>query len=111
MAERGTMAWLWQAFTGLLLVVLLTLHMLVQHFISSGLLSYQGIVHYLSNPYVLALEVIFLASVIFHALAGVRALVIDWGVSRNTIGAVTWALVVLGLLMFGYGIWLFTVIL
>ncbi len=111
MAQRGTVAWLWQAFTGLLLVVLLTLHLVVQHFVSGGLMSYQDIVQYLSNPFVLALEILFLASVIFHAFAGVRALVIDGGASKRAVDAATWILVVLGLLMFGYGVWLFTVIL
>ena len=105
------MAWLWQAFTGLLLVILLTLHLIVQHFVSGGLMSYQDIVNYLSNPFVLVLEILFLASVIFHALAGVRALVIDGGASEVTTNTVTWILVVLGVLMFGYGIWLFTAIL
>ncbi len=111
MAQRGTMAWIWQAFTGLLLIVLLGLHLIVQHFVSGGLMGYQDIVRYLSNPYLLLLEILFLAAVIFHALSGVRALVIDGGVSQRTVSAVTWALVVLGLLMFGYGVWLFTVIL
>ena len=111
MAQRGSLAWLWQALTGLLLVILLTLHMIVNHFAAGGLLTYQDIIQYLSNPIVLVIEILFLASVIFHAMAGIRALVLDFGVSKQTDRSVTWVLWVVGVLMFLYGLWLFMAIL
>ncbi len=111
MAQRGSLAWLWQAFTGLLLVILLTLHMIANHFMANGLLTYEGIIQHLSNPVVLVLEILFLTSVIFHAMSGIRALILDWGVSKSVDNTVTRVLVVIGVLMLAYGVWLFTVIL
>ena len=102
--------WIWQALSGFLLVVLLAVHLVANHFAAGGLLTYQQVVAYLSHPAVLALEILFLATVVFHALAGVRALVLDRGVSRKTARGVTAALVVVGVLLVGYGLWLFAVI-
>ncbi|HFC08926.1 MAG TPA: hypothetical protein ENJ54_03565 [Chloroflexi bacterium] len=108
--SRRLNTWVWQALSGLLLVVLLAVHLIVNHFAAGGLLTYQQVVDYLSNPWVLTLEILFLATVIFHALAGVRALVLDSGVSAKTARGVTVALTLLGLLLFGYGLWLFAAI-
>ena len=107
MLRRWT-SWVWQAVSGLVLLVVLGVHLVVNHFASGGLLTYQQVVAYLSNPGVLALEILFLATVVFHALAGVRALVLDSGVSAKTAREVTIGLTVLGLLLFGYGLWLFS---
>ena len=108
--SRRLQTWIWQALSGLLLVVLLAVHLIVNHFAAGGLLTYREVVAYLSNPGVLALEILFLATVVFHALAGVRALVLDSGVSAGTARGVTIGLTVLGALLFGYGLWLFSVI-
>jgi len=108
MAQRGSLAWIWQALSGLLLVVLLTLHIIVNHFAAGGLVTYAGIVRYLSNPFILAIEILFLAAVIFHAMAGIRALALDFGISKQTDRSVTWGLSIVGVLMFLYGLWLFT---
>ncbi len=108
--SRRLNTWVWQALSGLLLVVLLAVHLIINHFAAGGLLTYQQVVDYLSNPWVLTLEILFLATVIFHALAGVRALVLDSGVSAKTARGVTIALTLLGLLLFGYGLWLFAAI-
>ena len=108
MALRRT--WIWQALSGLLLVVLLGVHLIVNHFAAGGLLTYQQVVAYLSNPVVLALEIVFLATVIFHAVAGVRALVLDSGISEGAARGVTVVLALVGIAMFAYGLWLFSVI-
>lgn len=103
-------AWVWQALSGVLLLVLLSVHLVVNHFAAGGLLTYRQISAYLAHPGVLALETTFLAVVIFHALAGVRAIVFDLGVSGRMARWVTAALVALGLALFGYGLWLFAAI-
>lgn len=108
MALRRT--WIWQALSGLLLVVLLGVHLIVNHFAAGGLLTYQQVVAYLSNPVVLALEIVFLATVIFHAVAGVRALVLDSGISEEAARGVTVVLALVGIAMFAYGLWLFSII-
>jgi succinate dehydrogenase cytochrome b556 subunit len=105
--RSSSWSWILQAFTGALLVVLLGLHMVVQHFVvEGGLRDYQQVVEYLSNPFVFVLEVAFLIVVTWHALLGVRAILLDLGLKPQTERRWTAALTVIGLAMITYGIWL-----
>lgn len=105
--RTSSWSWILQAFTGLLLVVLLGLHMVVQHFVvAGGLRRYQQVVQYISNPFVFLLEVAFLIIVTWHALLGVRAILLDLGLKPATERKWTAALTIVGLLIVGYGIWL-----
>jgi succinate dehydrogenase cytochrome b556 subunit len=109
LARERTSSWSWilQAFTGVLLVVLLGLHMVVQHFVvEGGLRRYQQVVEYLSNPFVFLLEVAFLIVVTWHALLGVRAIILDLGLKPATERKVTAFLSIVGVLTVAYGIWL-----
>lgn len=99
--------WLFQAISGLLLVLLLGLHMVAHHFVvEGGLRDYQDVVAYVSNPVIFAIEVIFLLVVTPHALLGVRAVVMDLGPSRSTAKIIDWILIVVGVTAIVYGIWL-----
>jgi succinate dehydrogenase cytochrome b556 subunit len=105
--SRGYSPWAWilQAASGILLVVLLTAHIITQHFTGGeGVLSYDEVVAYLRNPLALVLEVIFLACVLFHALAGVRAILLDLGLSKAQERRVNVSLTVVGVVMFVYGV-------
>ena len=109
LTRERTSSWSWilQAFTGVLLVVLLGLHMVVQHFVvEGGLRNYQQVVEYLSNPFVFLLEVAFLIVVTWHALLGVRAIILDLGLKSATERRVTAFLSIVGVLTVAYGIWL-----
>ncbi len=107
----GKKTWWWQALSGVALIFLLGLHLFANHFMAGGLLTYDDVVAYLSNPWILTLEVLFLAAVIYHALLGVRALMLDRGITGQQERKLTRILVVIGLVLFLYGIWLFWVIL
>lgn len=109
LTRERTSSWSWilQAFTGVLLVVLLGLHMVVQHFVvEGGLRNYQQVVEYLSNPFVFLLEVAFLIVVTWHALLGVRAIILDLGLQPATERRVTASLSIVGVVTVAYGIWL-----
>ena len=81
---KATSAWLWQVFTGIALVLLLGLHFIANHFIvKGGLRDFADVVSYLRNPIILVLEVLFLVVVATHAMLGVRAIVMDFGLSRS----------------------------
>ncbi len=107
----GKNTWVWQALSGLLLVFLLGLHLFANHFMADGLLTYDDVVAYLSNPLILVLEVLFLAAVLYHAVLGVRAIMLDRGISAQQERTLTRALTVVGVALFLYGVWLFWVIL
>lgn len=105
--RASSWSWILQAFTGVMLVVLLGVHMVAQHFVvAGGLRNYADVVAYLSNPFIFLLEIVFLIIVTWHALLGVRAVIFDLGLKPQTERRITVALTVIGLLAVTYGIWL-----
>ena len=103
---KPTAAWLWQVFTGIGLVILLGLHFIANHFIAKGgLRDFADVVAYLRNPVILVLEILFLLCVTSHALLGVRAILVDLGLSERAEKRVSQALTLLGVLTVGYGLW------
>ena len=99
--------WLWQAFTGIALLLLLGLHFVANHFIvKGGLRDYADVVAYLRNPVILVLELLFLVAVATHAMLGVRAIVFDFGLSERAEKLVSQALTVVGVLTVVYCLWL-----
>ena len=105
--RASSWSWILQAVTGALLVVLLGLHMIVQHFVvAGGLRNYHDVVVYLSNPFVFLLEIVFLIVVTWHALLGVRAILLDLGLKSANERKWTTALTVIGISAVAYGIWL-----
>lgn len=103
--------WILQAVTGVAVLGLVTLHMIANHFmVPEGLRDYSQVVAWLSNPLVVALEVVFLVTVTWHALLGVRAVLYDLGPSRRAARWITRGLALIGVLMVGYGLWLTGVI-
>ena len=102
---RPTTAWLWQVFTGIGLVVLLGLHMIANHFVAKGgLRNYDEVVAYLRNPAILSLEILFLLCVTTHALLGVRAIFLDFGLSDRDETILSQILKWIGVLTVGYGL-------
>ncbi len=109
-AERDW-AWVIQAATGAAVLVLVTVHMIANHFIlPDGLRGFAEVVAYLSNPVIVALELTFLVTVTWHALLGVRAVLFDFGFSSRAEIRITRLLAVVGVLTVGYGLWLTAVI-
>lgn len=107
--HHASPAWLWavQAATGALLLVLLAVHMIAQHYVAEeGLRNYAEVVAWLRNPLVFATELTFLVTVTWHALAGVRGIVADFGPSDRLERLLTRGLVALGIATVGYGAWL-----
>ncbi len=105
--RASSWSWIWQAVTGALLVVLLGLHMVVQHFVvRGGLRNYHDVVVYLSNPFIFLLEIAFLIIVTWHALLGVRAILLDLGLKPGTERKWTTVLAIIGVIIVAYGIWL-----
>jgi succinate dehydrogenase hydrophobic membrane anchor protein len=103
---KGTSGWLWQVITGVGLVLLLGLHIIAQHFIAKGgLRDFAEVLAYLRNPIFLVLEVLFLIVVASHAMLGVRAILLDFGVSVRAEKWLGRALTAVAVLTVGYGLW------
>jgi succinate dehydrogenase hydrophobic anchor subunit len=111
--ETGSrsVGWLIQVVTGALVLLLVTLHMIANHFIvPNGLRNFNDVVDYLRTPIVLFFEVMFLVVVTWHGLLGLRAVLFDFGLSARTERVVTWVLAVVGVATVGYGLWLTSVV-
>jgi len=110
--SRSVPAFVGQVVSGAALLVLLTLHMVAQHFIvPTGLRFYEDVIAWLRNPVMIVLEVAFLVVVTYHALLGVRAILFDFGFSERTERRITAILWAVGILTVAYGVTLFAAIL
>lgn len=106
-SHRPSVAWILQAASGMLLLVLLALHLVANHFVvPGGLRGFGDVVGYLRSPVVLALEVLFLVVVTTHALLGVRAIVLDHGPSDRAQRTTDRVLLAVGAATLGYALWL-----
>jgi len=103
--NRAALVWLVQAVTGILLIVLLAVHLIANHFIvPGGLQNYQDVVYYLSNPLIFTLEITFLTMVTAHALLGVRAILIDRGMTSSAITRMDTRLWIVGIIVVIYAL-------
>jgi succinate dehydrogenase / fumarate reductase membrane anchor subunit len=109
---RSIPAFVGQVVSGVALLVLLTLHMVAQHFIvPTGLRFYEDVIDWLRNPVMIVAEVAFLVFVTYHALLGVRAILFDFGFSARTERRITLVLSAVGVVTVVYGVGLFVMIL
>ncbi len=104
-------SWAWQAITGVLLLVLLTLHMIANHFVvQGGLRDYQQVIDYITNPVILPLETLFLVVVSWHGLLGLRAVIFDFGLSARAERIVTRVFVAIWVVTVIYGVTLLAIL-
>jgi len=93
--------------TGVLLVVLLGIHLVVNHFIGQhGLLTYADIVAYYQNPIIPIMEICFLAVVVLHSLTGLRGILLDLKPSRTILQVIDTFMIIVGVAAVTYGTWL-----
>jgi succinate dehydrogenase hydrophobic anchor subunit len=100
---RQTLSWIGQAVSGILLIVVLLLHMIFQHF-STGLLSASEVFQHVANPAIFALEILFIIVVTYHAMLGFRAIIFDLKLTDTTRRRVTAGLTILGAATIIYGV-------
>jgi succinate dehydrogenase hydrophobic anchor subunit len=104
---RPTFAWLAQVVSGGLLLVLLTVHMVAQHFVvSGGLRTYDQVIDWIRNPLVFAVEALLLVCVTWHGIAGVHAILLDLGLRGRAERIAARVLFDLAVVTILYGLWL-----
>lgn len=109
--REGTLLWLFKIFAGLLIVVLLGVHFVVNHLVApEGLLSYADVVRYYDNPVIPIMEIFFLVFVIAHALVGLRSILLDLNPSDRVLRVLDGLFWLVGVVSSAYGIWLVWVI-
>jgi succinate dehydrogenase hydrophobic anchor subunit len=98
-------SWRWTSLTGVALLVLVTVHMVAQHFVLEqigGLRTYQQVLEYISNPVIFVTESIFLVVVTWHAMLGLRSVIFDFGLSPTAKKRVNRGLLILGIATIAY---------
>lgn len=106
-------AWLWMAkiVTGVLIFAILGLHLVVNHLVvEGGLLTYNDVLRYYSNPLIPIMEGFFLIFVVSHALLGVRGIVLDLNPSTRFVRGLNIGLIAFGAVAIAYGLWLLIVL-
>jgi succinate dehydrogenase cytochrome b556 subunit len=99
-------AWLFQRITAVLLLVCLVIHLIFTHLINIGELDYDNVANRLAHGWLTAVDIILLASAVYHALNGLRMVLLDyWFTSRKRTVALNAGLWAIGLAFLVYGIW------
>ncbi|HEY62451.1 MAG TPA: hypothetical protein G4N95_07355 [Anaerolineae bacterium] len=109
--KDGENTWLWliKIISGLTLIIILFIHLYVNHLLApEGLLDFNGVIAYFQNPIVPIMEGTFLVFVVVHSLLGLRAIILDLNPSRKAMVVWNSLLTVFGLSAIVYGIWLLT---
>jgi len=98
--------WLGQRVTAVVILVTIMVHLVLTHFVAIGQLSYDNIGERLAMTAVLVNDVLLLLAVTFHALNGVRMVVLDYGFkgtgARRGLAVFLWVVGILGVV---YGTW------
>lgn len=110
-SREGAGLWLFKIVAGMLIVVLLGVHLIVNHLVApEGLLTYADIVQYYTIPIVPIMEILFLVVVVSHALVGLRSIVLDLNPPDGLVKSMDWLLWLVGIAATVYGVWLVWVI-
>jgi succinate dehydrogenase hydrophobic anchor subunit len=106
---ENTWLWLTKIVTGPLLVLVVILHLTVNHYLgslSSGLMTYADVIRYFQNPIIVAIEILFVVTVLTHSLIGFHGIMLYLHPSRTLLLISSWFHVLLWTSGVGYGIWL-----
>jgi succinate dehydrogenase hydrophobic anchor subunit len=106
-SHSQTLVWRATAFSGIALLVLITVHMVAHHFVVEsvgGLRTYDQVLDYIANPVIFAIEILFLVVVTVHAMLGLRSVLFDVATGERTRAWISRGLVALGALTIAYGL-------
>ncbi len=105
--REGAWLWLFKIVAGLMIVILLGVHFIVNHLVApNGLLTYADVIRYYQVPFVPVMEIIFLVFVIAHALVGLRSILLDLNPGDGVLRAADILFILIGTGFSIYGIWL-----
>ena len=111
LSTDSTLRWLLQAGLGIALVVLLTIHLIVNHWVApQGLLTYIDVIRYYDVPGIAWMESIFLIIVIIHCLLGLHSILLDLNLQPGFTRFLTRILILTGGIAIVYGVWLIVTI-
>jgi len=106
---RSTYLWILQLVTGVLIAVLLGIHMVIQHLDAileffgveaAEAISWTAMIDRASQGIWVGLYIALLAVVLYHALNGLRGIILELTPSARTERIVTWVIIAFGIIAF-----------
>jgi succinate dehydrogenase / fumarate reductase membrane anchor subunit len=109
--NEGVWLWLTKIIAGLLVIVVLAIHFVINHAVApGGLLTYDDVVRYYKVPIVPIMEVFFLVVVVGHCLLGLRSILLDLNPSQGIRRITDGVMLAVGSAAVIYGAWLVIVV-
>ncbi len=103
--EGGMWPWLFQRITAVVLILGLAVHLFALHIVDLGSLNYANVADRLTSVFFMVVDFSLLAAGLFHALNGLRMVLLDYGFRGGRRVALNAGLWVVGLGFFVYGVW------
>ena len=100
-------SWLSTALTGMALLLLVTVHMVAHHFVVreiGGLRTYDQVLEYVGSPLIFVIEAVFLVVVTWHAMLGLRGVLLDLALPPGLERLVRPGVILLGATTVMYGV-------
>lgn len=108
-ARGGMWPWLGQRVTAVLVIVTIMVHLVLTHYIAIGELSYENIGERVGAAAVLVNDLVLLFAVVYHALNGLRMVVLDWGLTgsgaRRAFDVVLWLAGIAAVIFGTWALW------
>jgi succinate dehydrogenase hydrophobic anchor subunit len=109
--NEGVWLWLIKILAGLLVIIVLGIHFVINHAVApGGLLTYEDVIRYYKVPVVPLMEIFFLAVVVTHSLLGLRSILLDLNPGNTIRRVMDFGLLLLGTGGIVYGAWLVIVL-
>ncbi len=103
--HTGYVAWLLNRLTGILIIFYLILHVWVTHHLAHGPEKYGQVMRFLANPFFTLLEIGLVGVVLYHAMNGIRILLVDFGKAALAQQRTFWVLMIVGVALFIFSVW------
>ena len=107
--QPSVRVWRLLAGSGIVLLVLVTVHMVANHFVVEsvgGLRTYEQVLDYIADPLIFTIECFFLLVVTVHAMLGLRSVLFDMRLDTRARRRVDAGLWLLGIATVAYGFYL-----
>ena len=100
----GMWAWILHRVTGVIIALYGVAHLSIIS-TSRNEDTFDRLMDFFHKPYLLALELVLLAAILYHILNGFRVLLFDFGIGVRHQKALFWGLMVVGVIIFALAAW------
>jgi succinate dehydrogenase / fumarate reductase cytochrome b subunit len=103
--RAGAVSWLLHRITGVGITIFLGMHFWSQAEIYSGPEKFNAVMRFYQLPIIKVGEIVLMAAIIFHAMNGLRIVLVDFGQGARFHRKLLWGLSSLGGVLFIWATW------